>query len=388
MGGIVHPASFYGPAASLDDRSADAGCTAAYTGRALPSGASVRHKVFAGRNLWHARCRIPIRPESCPFARLPCACFEGALDGGFMSNTRRTSCIAPLVILLLAGCGDRNSVTAPTSGDSGAQQSAAAEELARHPELVDDGLYETQTQAQTDASSGTAAAIDPLFFWREILRIQRSYEFAFADTDSTGRPTTILVTVHKRLGGWFNVLAKGGAPEGSPTEGHVVRKPLRDHWVRRVLLKRVHPDGSELRPWRVAAVSGVNVTSRDAQTRLLSLRIQSGDLDTTLADPLVFWRLRRVLRLEPEAPVTLTATTEAHDDVVVLYARDRRSRFHNNGDGTYTATWSAAALSGLHHLGVNALSHDTLYDDEAPYDSQTWILPYVVAPTELAELAP
>ena len=84
----------------------------------------------------------------------------------------------------------------------------------------------------------------------------------------------------------------------------------------------------------------------------------------------------------------ITVVTEAHDDVVVLYARNRRMRFHNNGDGTHTITWTAAALAGLHHVGVNALSHGTLYDDEAVYDSQTWILPYLIAPTEMAELAP
>src|SRR5439155_19734444 len=122
-------------------------------------------------------------------------------------------------------------------------------------------------------------------------------------------PTTAVLTVHKRLSGWFNILAKDSVTEGSPTEGQVVRKSLHDHWVRRILLKRIAPTtGSELRPWRIAAVSGVEVTSRDAQTRLQSLRVQSGDLDTTMTRPLAFWRLRRVLRLEANAQVTLTAT--------------------------------------------------------------------------------
>ena len=116
--------------------------------------------------------------------------------------------------------------------------------------------------------------------------------------------------------------------------------------------------------------------------------IQSGDLDTTVTNPLAFWRLRRLIRLEPVSQVTLTATTQAHDDIVVLYSRERRARFHNNGDGTYTLTWSAGSLAGLHHLGVNALSHGTLYDDQAVYDSQTWILPYLVNPSEVADLAP
>jgi len=32
---------------------------------------------------------------------------------------------------------------------------------------------------------------------------------------------------------------------------------------------------------------------------------------------------------------------------------------------------------------VDAISHGTLYDDTAPYDSQRWVLPYVLAPERL-----
>jgi hypothetical protein len=42
----------------------------------------------------------------------------------------------------------------------------------------------------------------------------------------------------------------------------------------------------------------------------------------------------------------------------------------------------------VHHLGVNALSHGTLFDDAAPYDSKVWIFPFVMKPTELAEHMP
>jgi hypothetical protein len=302
-----------------------------------------------------------------------------------VSMNRRWTYAIPLLALLLAGCGSKDQVVAPDSGESMAQ-STAADEVGRHPELIEDSVYETQTQAQASAAEGVSATIDPLFFWREILRVQRTVTFAFSDTDSTGQPTRAVVTVHKRLSGSFNVLARD--PGTEDTTVHVIRKPLHDHWVRRVLLRRVTRLERENRPWRIAAVSGVEVTSRDGDTRLVSLRIQSGTLDTTITDPLAFWRLQRVIRLDPDASVTLTATTQASDDVVVFYARDRRVRFHDQGDGTHTLTWTTGSLAGLRHVGVNALSHGTLFDDEAPYDSQTWIVPYVVAPTELAELAP
>ena len=196
-----------------------------------------------------------------------------------------------------------------------------------------------------------------------------------------------MVTVHKRFSGWFNIVAADAGGEGTPTDGHLVQKRLVDHWVRRVLLKRVDRMDSDHRPWRIAAVSGVRITSRDAITKIESLRVQSGALDTTITEPLDFWRLRRILKFAPDAQVTLTATTQRDDDVVVLYAGARRMRFHANGDGTYTLQWTVSSFTGVRHLGVNALSHGTLFDDAAPYDSQAWILPYIVAPTEMADMA-
>ena len=73
--------------------------------------------------------------------------------------------------------------------------------------------------------------------------------------------------------------------------------------------------------------------------------------------------------------MTLTAYTERSDDVVLLYLRDHRAPFHNNGDGTSTAVFSAPDLLGLHHVGVNVLSHDTLFDDTVAYNSLAWIVP-------------
>jgi hypothetical protein len=48
----------------------------------------------------------------------------------------------------------------------------------------------------------------------------------------------------------------------------------------------------------------------------------------------------------------------------------------------------APDLTGLHHVGVNALSHGTLLDDTAAYDSQSWIEPYLVHPILIADGTP
>jgi hypothetical protein len=237
--------------------------------------------------------------------------------------------------------------------------------------------------------------LSSLYFFRNITSVERQFEYAFADTDSTGRPTTAIVTVHKYMRGTFNI-ATGPRVEGVRDTARllVVRKPLADHWVRRVLLKRVPPptiDANVTRErarWRIAASSGVEVTSRAATTRIKSLAIRTASQDTVIEDPLAFFRLRHVMKLAPSEQVTLVATTERNDDVVVLIRAGLRGRFRNNGDNTYTLVWHAPATGGLFHVGVNALSNGTLFDDQAPYDSKAWIVPCVVSPMVLTEFIP
>jgi hypothetical protein len=308
-------------------------------------------------------------------------------------NTRFRIDIAMLLVIgLLSGCG-KNSM-AP--GDpANVEESEVSSELATNPEYVDDGLSESSDPSEAEAAGGQAemeagpgsvgmeAAIRPIRFWRHITGVRRSFQFAFGDSDSTGRPTTAVVTVHKVFTGTFNI--ETGAREDSVFARSVIRKPLTDHWVRRILLHRVEVPELRGRQWRIVGLSGVQVSSRPAATEIVRLRFQAIGVDTTITDPLAFHRLRRVLRFDPDDSVTVTVTTLRNDDVVVVQHRARRLRFHNNGDNTYTGVFRAGFLAGVQHAGVNALSHGTLFDDQAPYDSQAWILPYIIKPGELRD---
>jgi hypothetical protein len=296
---------------------------------------------------------------------------------------------------LLAGCGrNPGDPLSPTSGATGGANDPAqvSQAMASAPELVEDGQFESADQTRLDGPAGAAAAINPLYFFRSITSVDRQFEFAFADTDSTGRPRTAIVTVHKLLRGTFNIVTgpriEAGVSDSSQLR--IVKKPLADHWVRRILLRRVPlataaGDGPR---WRVAAASGVDVTSRAATTRILKLEIKTASRDTVIDDPLAFFRLRSVMKFDPSEEVTLIVTTRRSDDVVVLVRAGLRARFLNNGDNTYTLVWHAPPGAGLFHVGVNALSNGTLFDDQAPYDSQAWIVPGVVSPTVLAEYVP
>lgn len=321
---------------------------------------------------------------------------------------------------LLAGCGKGSDPLAPTATAPASQDEAAVTDvLAQMPELAEDDLFlsdeETELSLAAEAALGRpaaspAAAIRPWRYWRHITDVERRFEFEFFAPDSNGDPTRAFVTIHKSLKGTFNILTPTPAPDDTANGGdaapaaygggdppnrddlRLVRKPLHDHWVRRVALVRVETRNSDRHLWRIAGTSGVSVqsVSPDAsvvpQTDIVSLRIEKANLDTTITNPLELFRLRQIIHAVPGEEVKLTVETRATDDVVVLLHRSHRFRFVNNGDGTYSGLWIVPLAPGIHHFGVNALSHGTLFDDEAPYSSDAWILPYVTTPIMVDEL--
>ena len=284
---------------------------------------------------------------------------------------------AVLVAVLFAGCSDNNVNPQTQSSDD---RAAITGSLASASEFVNDSYFDTNVQ--TNLSRGThaapGAAIQPFLFWRSITGRDRAFEFAFSDSDSTNRPTTAIVTLHRTFTGTFNIVPRSESNPNLPDFGNVIHKPLEDHWVRRYLVKRVAPSPGASPVWRLAAASAIEVTSKNATSLITSVRVETATKDTTLADPMEFIRLRSALRFSSAESVTVTVTTPRNDDVVLLYHHGGRARFTSHGDGTYTAKFWAGSFSGWRHFGVNVLSHGTVYDDTAAYDSKAWIFPYVL----------
>lgn len=284
---------------------------------------------------------------------------------------------------LIADCSNKSTNPVPSStGD----QAAINGVLGATPDFMNDGLFDTATQTNlarslnggSDAGAGPMTAIDPLFFWRSVVWRYPTFEFVFSDTDTTGLPTTAVVTLRRHFTGTFNIAPRDPNNPELPDNQHVVRKPLDDLWVRRFLMKRVRIGQDTEARWRLAAATPVEVTSKDATSQITSVRLQTASKDTTLTDPTAFIHLRQVLRFDSTDSVTVTVTTPRNDDVVLLYHHDRRVPLTNNGDGTYTGGFRAGLFDGWRHFAVNALSHGTLFDDAAPYDSKAWIFPYVI----------
>jgi len=298
---------------------------------------------------------------------------------------RRYSFLAGLLAVAVVGVGCSNNGVNPKAQSSNDQGTITAT-LAAEPDFLDDGFLDGSAttnlapalRGPAPAPGATFAALDPFFFWRSIAHRTLAFEFAFADTDSTGLPRTADVTVHRTFSGTFNIVPRDPSNPNLPDTQHEIHKPLIDAWLRHFLLKRIDVAGVSRPVWKIAATSAIQVTSENGTTSITSVRLQTSTLDTTLTDPTVFIPLRRVLRFASEDSVMVTVTTPRTDDVVLLYHHDRRVRLTNNGDGTYTGKFKAGLFSGWRHFAVNALTHGSLFDDAAPYDSKAWVYPYVV----------
>jgi hypothetical protein len=307
---------------------------------------------------------------------------------------------------LLSGCGKSTESLHPAAATAGVRdETAVTGVMEMVPELAEDPLFmseeETELGLAAEAALGRgiapAALIRPWRYWRTITDVDRRFEFEFFAPDENGDPTRAFVTIHKLLKGTFNIatptpadgeVAAVGDTPSEPADLRIVRKRLHDHWVRRVALVRIDAPESDRHVWRIAGTSGVSVQSVSPAasvlpaTHIVSLRIAKAGLDTTITNPLELFRLRQLIRTVAEEEVKLTVTTVQKDDVVVLLHRGLRLRFVNNGDGTHSGRWRVPRVAGVHHVGVNALSRGTLFDDEAPYSSDAWILPYVTTPME------
>jgi hypothetical protein len=246
---------------------------------------------------------------------------------------------------------------------------------------VQDGVTGADGLFALDPASGLAA-IHPLRFWREITGVQTTMDTDYLNPDPNGRPLLAIVTIHRALTGTFNIAA--GVITDTDTTLALVKKPLADDWTRRIaLVRRPVPNDTGLTRWRIAGTSGVDVRTRDGITRIVSLRVQAADLDTTITNPLELHRMRRIVQLPAGTEVRLTATTLAANDVVLFRGHDLRRRFLNNGDGTHSFRFMSGQFPGPRHFGVDALSNGTLFDDAAPYDANTWAMVFAVMPVQM-----
>jgi hypothetical protein len=277
--------------------------------------------------------------------------------------------------LIAAGCGDDS--TSPGAGaEDQLDQQAIGQLMTGATDYFDGGQALSDDRVMVENTTGKltpqGAPIESFYFIREITGRDVHREILI---DREGERPIATVSSEIDLTGVFHLFYDD--PENVYLPG-VLDKPLAAvarHGAR--FVRRL--DAERHRGWRLVAVSGSEILSEPTTKDIVSLEIISNSVNLTIDDPLVLVRLPDLPTFQPGEEVTLRVTTTDADDYVFLHTGFLKSEFRPLGNGVFEGTWRVGERQGRRHVGVDVIDADTLFDDQAPYDSAMWVLHYRVA---------
>ena len=315
-----------------------------------------------------------------------------------------------LMGLLIAGCSENQ--VEPLDGETApvgvTTEDEAIKYYALNDEFVvnDEATFADQELTAPDAGSfgKIDAAVTPLRFGRVVTGITKTVETTYEPGDEVA-----IAHITKDITGVFKILA---VTETNDTV--LLEKPFNDKSERNVEFKRVARNpGRFWRNWMPVSsslVQGGTVTPV-TPVRITRLELITPEETIDITNPLEFYmyygwmgmyQLRSTLK-QGDVPqftggqavtvrVTLESSGEAPDFVAIRYGyiglNWRRFQMTmkeqvENGNG-YTRVYETTQMGpvymhfhrGWFNLGIDAVTNETLYDDQAPYSASWWGIPY------------
>ena len=322
--------------------------------------------------------------------------------------------LTALLLFLVGGCKkDESTVVSPTQPPSGVtnEQTAMQYTASTNPFVNNDEATFTD-QAVQPADYGTFkvdATIIPVRFGRFIRTVTRTFTVTTMPGDSVA-----FVHEDKVIQGDFAILAKLNVTDTSFT---LIQKPFTDHATRNLIFRRVARDPQLFwLNWRLVATSLVEgqtlpplnpVNFSPIAIQKVQVFLPSGDSITVTNPDSTFLRFRweswyhgrehevpellggsmvttqvTVLSASPDTDIValrhgfgspfatrtkMTLISESFDSGTQLYTR------------VYQKQWMVHAYPGWFHVGVDAVTRATIFDDSpTSYSASWWGVPYRV----------
>jgi len=235
--------------------------------------------------------------------------------------------------------------------------------------------------------------IDPLAWWRLGGRERSEVTVEFRDNDHA------VITRVRTFNGDFRLLT-----DLTDSTMETIDKPMYNELVRKARAVRIDDTPYPRRNWRIVAVTPeVMVSAYPNPNTVELLNVQAYGEDGTLladiSDPLdEFFNRENLPHIYAGEEITVYVEVGGAIPGPIgmlrphVYRGGRLPRLPMNdegrapdevaGDGIYTGSYLAGNRLGLHHVGLDFIDHETIYDDEAPYNATGWSLPYAVIPVE------
>jgi len=301
-----------------------------------------------------------------------------------------------LFLFYLEGCERSNMATQPdqTRPVSQQDQSAIGSIIAQDPILTSDAA------ALSDADPSLAktdAAIVPNGWGRKIQSSSRTVTY------NQVNDSTVVATVTNTLSGQIWIRVK------QTPKDTVIYKPLEETLVHKVEFMRVPVRNfSQLSNWKMIAVSGAEGGTSNMGITIQNVTLFTDQDTVQIMNPLdslfqipvaamhQHWGLRE-WNANPAGTFKVIVTLKSSDpdsDVVTAHrplwfgfaGRFMRAQMGlvssvANGDGTFTRVYENnwnGSFAGRFNVYVSALTCQSIYDNQAPFASQVWGIPFII----------
>jgi len=303
------------------------------------------------------------------------------------------------VSLLVAGCN--NSVTGPSTISNGQTNIQTADKQAITQIAEQDSAvssFETNFNENQSINflGKESTAITPVFVWQHIILKDKNYTF-----NQVG--DSVFVKVTKTFQGVVNIVA---STQGPTTKADtIITKNFTTVITRQLLFERIDSTDNPYRNWRLVGISLVSGGTMTNNFNINKLTVTGSDGNSLVIDSPEDYFLAREKRWGwwhhfPEIAKrdSITISVELYsayadtDFVTVTYGANFFGMHRNksnlslvsstpSGNGylkVYQKTFNVGGYHGYFHAVLNAFTKQTIYDDSAQVESQTWGIPYKV----------
>jgi len=299
----------------------------------------------------------------------------------------------------LFGCKSDNSILDPGSTGSTTDQQAMLK-LADNDESL--GSFEPNYNEENALEFGlgkTSTQIFPLKVGQRMFLVDRSMDIRFDGDSAVG-------TLTRNFAGTLYIAGSYTPADsnGQNTIDTVIQKAFSTTVIRKIIFEKrkntVFPDSN----WRIKAISLPEGGTLNPAVEITSVSVfyPNGD-SMQISDPTNYFLYRGpgfrhqipVLRHSRDVRVVVEVNSAYSDEdfVTLTYGALRSNKLHRSKkrfrlvssefDGTtyhkiYENTWRTNQGPGFKHAIINIIPSQTVNDDAAPVEENTWGIPYVV----------
>ena len=303
-----------------------------------------------------------------------------------------------LMIFLLIGCNQENSIVqpnTPTNDKEALQKVVDSDEVIQsfEPNYNED-------QAMQFIFGKVSAEIFPVKVGQRMRRINREFNATVEGDSAFG-------TLKTTFEGMLYIIAAYDSASANPfdTSLTLIQKPFTTTVTRNIIFKKRDSLNSLMNGWKIVAVSlpeGGTLTD-NISIKSMTVFLPNGDtLNVTSPNDYYLSRgekLRHLIpifdRFEPvKVQVEVSSVYQDPDFVTLTYggvfkthglhrAKRKFEMVSEEFDGTfynrvYEGTWRVNQFPGIKHAIVNAFPRLVIFDDQAPVESNSWGMPYIV----------